>query len=391
MGGAAVLSEKFGQAVPLSGGPYGLLLVEHHLIDNHNDQNRRADQIREGTRIDHTQTGGNTHQPKHHVQLAQHEADEARAQQEHAAGGGNDNPHHVKDRVLADEEHDGAEHEDVGDDKGRDGQTGGVQTGLHGVGLGDGGAGIGGQGHRRRNVSHDAEVEHEEVSRHQGHAHLDQDGGAGGGHDHVVGRGGHAHAQNNTAQHSQHQRDNQLVARHCHNGVDDNLAQTGGGYHAGHNARHAAGHAHGQAALGAALQSGNVGLHILPVGLADQGKDNEQHEEDGQEPGGHQIPVGIQLLGSGVGEDRRQIGHAEGVNQQGNTGNQHEQLASHALLPVHHAGHDGHQGGDHRTVGHGKGAGLHDGIHQHHQGEQQVELGPDVPEFRQLKIGRAHV
>ena len=99
--------KSLGRPFRCQAGRTALLFVEHHLIDNHYDQNRRADQIREGARIDHTQAGGNTYQPKHHVQLAQHEADEARAQQEHAAGGGNDNPHHVKDRVLADEEHNG--------------------------------------------------------------------------------------------------------------------------------------------------------------------------------------------------------------------------------------------------------------------------------------------
>ena len=44
--------------------------------------------------------------------------------------------------------------EDVRHDKGGDGQLGGVDAGLHGVGLGDGRAGIGRQGHRGRDIRH---------------------------------------------------------------------------------------------------------------------------------------------------------------------------------------------------------------------------------------------
>ena len=46
-----------------------------------------------------------------------------------------------------------------------------LDGGLHGVGLGNGGTGVGGQSHRRRQVSHNAEVEHEEVGGNHWHTH----------------------------------------------------------------------------------------------------------------------------------------------------------------------------------------------------------------------------
>ena len=67
-------------------------------------------------------------------------------------------------------------------------------------------------------------------------AQSNQNGGASGGHDAVVGRGGHAHAQHDAAQHGEEQGDDRLSAGHPDDRGDQLGGQTGGGDAAGHDA-----------------------------------------------------------------------------------------------------------------------------------------------------------
>ena len=247
---------------------------------------------------------------------------------EEAQQGAEDDLHHLQPAAHVDEEHGRTVGEDVGHDEGGDGKLRGVDAGLHGVCLGDGRAGVGREGHRRGDVRHDAEVEHEEVRRHVRQAHLDEDGCAGGGHDAEVGRGGHAHAQHDAAEHGEEEADEHGEGRDGHKGGDGQHAgnQLGGkarhGDAARDHARHAAGHGHGDGALAAGLQ-------------------------------------GLQDL-----------------------------LGGQALLVVEEAHQDRRQDGEDRGPLHGGGTGAHQ-PHQQHQGGQQVDLGDEVPPLGQLAHGDA--
>ena len=145
--------------------------------------------------------------------------------------------------------------EHIGHDKGADGQFCGCNGSFHGIGLGNGGTGISSQSHGRRQVSHDAEVEHKEMRSHSGHAHPDEDRGAGCRHNAVVGSGGHAHAQHDAANHGQKQCHNHLVTSQGHNAVDQHIGKTGHGDGTGNDACNAAGCGNGNHTLTAGSQS----------------------------------------------------------------------------------------------------------------------------------------
>ena len=326
--------------------------------------------------MNHHQTGSHADQTEHNVQLLEHEANQAGGDEEHTTEGGDDHTDHV-DRVhiITNEQHDGAVRKDVGNDKGGDGQTGGIERSLHGRRLGNGRASIGSQGHGGRNVGHDAEVEHEEVSGQDRQTHLDQDRRTGGGHDDVVGGGRYAHTQDHAADHGQDQRDDQVSARNAHDGVDQDLTQAGVGHHAGDDAGHAAGHAHGQGALSATLKGVDISADILHIGLADQVAGHHQHEED-PEADQSECLLHLQRISEG-GNDVRQIDLAQRIDQQGDRRDHHHKLLG-TSFPVGHAGHDGYQAGDNGAVRHGEGPALNDHEHQDDQGQQKIKLGEDV-------------
>ena len=107
--------------------------------------------------------------------------------------------------------------------------------------MGDGAAGIGGQCHRRGDIRHDAEVEHEHMRRQQRDAHFNEDGGGDGGHDDIVGGGGYAHAQHNACQHGTEQRKEDALLGKGDNDRYQRGAQGGHGNNTGDDAGHGAG------------------------------------------------------------------------------------------------------------------------------------------------------
>ena len=117
----------------------------------------------------------------------------------------------------------------------------------------------------------------------QGHAHAHQNGSAGRCHDAVGGRGRHAHAQDDAAEHGQEQRDQHAVARQNHNAVDDDVGKARHGDGARDDARDAAGGGHGNGPLtagGQGLQNAHGGNAGFP---AEQRYKNAGH--DGQSGG----------------------------------------------------------------------------------------------------------
>ena len=231
---------------------------------------------------------------------------------------------------------------------------------------------------------------------HQREAQLNEDGRAGGGHDAVVGRGGHAHAQDDTAQHGQHQADDGGVARQLDDGVDEDGGQAGDGDTAGDDARHAAGHGHGDSAAGTGFQrlhrgedgalagitqrlAGRHGLGVAHTALALQEEIDEAHGNGGQNG-----------IGRGVGHGLAAGGHQPHQQDQGNdqvavTGQQtprRQLLAGNALQAqllglqmdgdedpgeVQQRGQDGLDGhlgvGQLHVLGHEEGRRTHDGGH----------------------------
>ncbi|CAN4028627.1 D-alanine--D-alanine ligase, partial [Dysosmobacter welbionis] len=252
----------------------------------------------------HTQAAHSHGHPQQRGDGPVQESVEGRRHAEDAQQGADADLHHLEGTGHIHKEHLGAESEDVRHDKGRYGQFRGVEPCLHGIRLGNGAAGIGRQGHRRRDVRHNAEVEHEEVGRHLGDTDggIHQDGSAGGRHDAVVGGGRHAHAQHDAAEHGQRQGDNHVAA-----GEADDCAQQLGGQArhrdaAGDNAGHAAGHRHSDGALGAALQGVDdlaEGEEVLPVAalagdlhhVVDQAYGHGRHDCDGSGEG-HGVHIG---------------------------------------------------------------------------------------------------
>ena len=80
-------------------------------------------------------------------------------------------------------------------------------------------------------------------------AELHENGRARGGHDAVVCRGGHAHAQDEAADHGEHQADDDHVARHEDDHVDDGRCQARHGDAACDHAGHSAGDGDGYVVL----------------------------------------------------------------------------------------------------------------------------------------------
>ena len=115
------------------------------------------------------------------------------------------------------------------------------------------------------------------MRRHNGEAHLNQNGRAGGGHDAVISGGRHAHTQNDAADHGQHQTDDGGVARRLHDGIDEDGRKAGDGDAAGDHTCHGAGHGHGDSALGASLQRLDDLTHRQPLLLV-----QKAHHDSGQ-------------------------------------------------------------------------------------------------------------
>ena len=160
--------------------------------------------------------------------------------------------------------------EDERDDKGRDGELGRINAGLHGVRFRDGGACVGRQRDRRRDIRDDAEVEHEEMRGDERVAHLDEDRRARGGHDAVVRGRGNAHAEDDAADHGQNQADKRCVASQLHNGVDENGGKTGDGDAARDDTGHRTGNRDGNGALRACFQRIKDGVRGI-AGCAERG------------------------------------------------------------------------------------------------------------------------
>ena len=210
-----------------------------------------------------------------------------------------------------DQQHGRAERESIGHNKGADGKLCGDQGGFHGIGLGNCRAGIGSQRHRRRQVGHDTEVKHEEVGRDNGHAHTDQDRGAGSGHNAVGRGGGHAHTQNDAADHGQEQSDKGAVACQDNDAVNNHVGKAGHGDGSGNDTRYTAGSRNGDGSLSAGskrLQQSHGGDPGLPA---------EQRHKNAGHNGQSRRVLNAPLAGSHQVDEQQQGQQQVGLFQQG--------------------------------------------------------------------------
>ena len=259
---------------------FGNFLCGGELYQHHQTNQDHAEDIGDGTGVDQQQTTGKAYKtqiPGHMVyQVTFQSGSHSEDTYERSDGDGDD-----FQRGGIHEQHGRVQSEDVRNDEGADSQLGGSQSGLHGICLGNGSTSIGGQRHRRCQVSHDAEVEYEEVGSHSGNAHTDQNGCAGCGHDAVVCGSGNAHAQNDTAQHGQEQGDDHMAACQGNDAVDHHVCQAGHGDGTGDDTGHTAGCGNGDGTLTAGGQSLQQTLGSDAGFTAEEGHENAGHDGQG--------------------------------------------------------------------------------------------------------------
>ena len=146
-------------------------LFLHSLQNEHRSEQCDADDIGHRSRVDHHQAAGDEEQPLHRVAGGPEISGGAGGKSHHADDGGAHREEHVSEEYRCGpaagihQDHDRVQHEHVGHQVSGDAETHGVESGAHGIGACNAGACEGCQSHGRGDISHDAEVEHEEVGR----------------------------------------------------------------------------------------------------------------------------------------------------------------------------------------------------------------------------------
>ena len=157
------------------------------------------------------------------VELADHGAgdaghadDSGAGSEEHAAEGGTDAEYLRR------------EDEYIWNDEGSYAQFRCIHPGLQRVTAGNGRSCVGSQGYRRGNVGDNAEVEYKHMSRQDGYAQLDEGRCSDSGGNDVVGRGRHAHAQNEGGEHGAEKQKHEVAC--CHGNQSGSQFQTYAGF-----------------------------------------------------------------------------------------------------------------------------------------------------------------
>ncbi len=163
----------------------------------------------------------------------------------------------------------------------------GLEANAHRRSLGHRGCGERGQRHGRREVGHDAEIEHEHVADDERHAQLEQGGRGNRTGDDVVRDSGNAHAQNQTDRHGEQQREQQAVRADVHDEPGKARGRAGEGEHTDDHADDGAGDAHGQGLPGAVDQAVAQNAQRLTSALdhqvdGDQRRNDPQHRQDAE-------------------------------------------------------------------------------------------------------------
>ena len=252
-----------------------------------------------------------------------------------------------------DHEEIGVEEEDEREDRGAQVIGKALHTGLDWVGAGDGRRRVGGQAYRGSVVGQDAEVEDEEVRCDEREdqacvgAELYDDRRRQRGHDDVVGRGGHAHAQDEAGHGGEEEHEPHVAHGDGVDEGDEPPHQAGYGHHADDDSGRGRGDADGDHVARAHDESVPDVQDALPGRL-------------GQEAG-H------------VGVRRQRAGAAVG---------QHGQVGDDRTLDEHddRQAFDGQQGRRH-----GRSAQDHEKVDEHGQGENEVAAAHQgVAEAREL-------